>query len=364
MRVKFALPLWGALALTVGGCGARPVDLARQPIIGGSTVPDDELPTLVRIAMDLDDTMWSVCTGTLISPTAILTAAHCTDAAYIASKFGKPAPKEPIFHYTFMHAVAHKKDTQLAKSVEFHQPWHVDYPYPGHSNDIGIVHLSQPVTGRRYQKLATSADIAKLHSGDPLLAAGYGLSVGSDNGSIGTLRKGIDNFGQAGSYEVTTSGNGPQHICEGDSGGPLFASTSDDLQIGITSRVEVAPPSCTGRSAYTRVDQYLDWIRERVPDLDGTPPSSDGGAPADGGLDDGGSMPGSDGGMIPDSGAPQGGPDGAAPDAGSKMDDGGSPPPPSPPSSGCTLGGGAVSAAWPLILLWLLASAVRRRRPV
>jgi hypothetical protein len=83
-----------------------------------------------------------------------------------------------------------------------------------------------------------------------------------------------------------------QQACRGDSGGPIFADDSDTLQVGIASRVnseDLFPTSaaCNTGLLYTRVDAYLDWITERVPDLGDPGDPGDPGHPGGGG-DDGG----------------------------------------------------------------------------
>jgi len=53
--------------------------------------------------------------------------------------------------------------------------------------------------------------------------------------------------------------------CHGDSGGPLFFNEKDGSKtiIGITSRAYSKEEDCSGRSIYTDVRPYIQWIQEK-----------------------------------------------------------------------------------------------------
>jgi len=61
------------------------------------------------------------------------------------------------------------------------------------------------------------------------------------------------------------AGRGGTDTCQGDSGGGMVANNLDGrwTLVGVTSfGVDCARPDFPG--VYTRVDQYLDWIRSNV----------------------------------------------------------------------------------------------------
>lgn len=96
LRIRPFRPAWIALVLAVvaGMIGATPV----YAITGGQ--PDDG--TYYQVGMIYDFTTGLLCTGTLISPTVLLTAGHCTSALKKNSDvwvtFDNQASSESVFH--------------------------------------------------------------------------------------------------------------------------------------------------------------------------------------------------------------------------------------------------------------------------
>ncbi len=73
-----------ALFFAFAGCGAPPtVGERTQPIINGSTDPGDN--AVVLVAAQVPGSMnASLCTGEIVSPHVVLTAAHCVDPSATA----------------------------------------------------------------------------------------------------------------------------------------------------------------------------------------------------------------------------------------------------------------------------------------
>jgi hypothetical protein len=248
----------------------------------------------------------SICTATLISPTALLSAAHCVNEMLLKTAIerapgpdGKPMNAKIVgsikFRVAFVPSIsvltANPELGLEVKRVEEHEdfaltkrPWVAFQKNPGRWDDVSLVYLAQPVTGRRVQKLATAEQInaqaTNLSQGRQF--AGYGLSDEKDPRSAGTLMEGTARLGEIGSNEFTAGANDDQVACHGDSGGPIFLDGTDSYQIGIASRINkqvglgdlwggisgnVKRPSCELGLVYTRVDVYLDWIKKRVPDF-------------------------------------------------------------------------------------------------
>ena len=103
--------------------------------------------------------------------------------------------------------------------------------------------------------------------------AGYGLTDDDNAESAGVLTEGQSGLDELAGHELAAGDGDPQQACRGDSGGPIFADDSDTYQIGIASRINNAdiggggPPPCNTGLIYTRIDPYLAWIAEQVPDL-------------------------------------------------------------------------------------------------
>ena len=290
------------LVVSAAACNPAPADgvsvsSTSEAIIQGDAVPDGELPSVIGLLTNAG----SVCTGTLIAPKVVLTAAHCIEPNIIKQAIqaqGGTPPATITYQASFSHdllsAVSGGGELVDIDSVEWHDQFLQDqdglFARPGRWNDIGLVHLASPASGHTIQQLATADVMAALEMNGQNLVAGYGQSDEHDPLSAGTLKRGHSGVDELGDQELIAGIGDPQQACHGDSGGPIFADDSDTLQIGIASRINTdvlggTSPTCTTGLLYTRIDTYLDWIGEKVPDL-GQPPGGPGEEGGGGGDDD------------------------------------------------------------------------------
>jgi MYXO-CTERM domain-containing protein len=397
-RSKWAFAIVG-LVLPLGCIGdgvGDGVEEISAPIIKGDTVEGDGYPTvgmMVQIATASRNGEpakrgpLSLCTGTLISPTTVLLAAHCVDPQLLQASLqqaGITIEGEVEFRFTYENSInAYIKTENGVKTfddkpsllkVTSTEQMPINslgaFTQPGQMDDIAILHLAEPVKGRPVQALATTDVVESLEIDSLHAVAGYG-QTSNDPGdfnndgtedpaeaSAGSLHSGMSKLDVVGDFEVIAGNMDEQQACRGDSGGPIFVDESQSLQLGIASRINVPvfpPPSGTPRCEpgllYTRVDKYADWIAQHVPDL-GQPTAPCGEndpAPSCGGQ---GSV-----------GTPDGGPPVGQPDAGTG---GGETPGDDEGGCGCSVGGAhaptGAGALGFLLVSGLGAVLVGRRR--
>jgi len=165
------------------------------------------------------DGTWIYCSGTLISPTVFLTAAHCAENG------------EPV-RVTF--------DADYVKGDRLYNgTFYSDPAYPGtsaDSHDIAVVVLSRAVRGITPALLPTAGSLSSLSSSQTFTSVGYGAYdvTNSPGGhrylyddrrmvAVGTLNA-INKTWLRISMNASTGDGG---TCYGDSGGPNFLGQTD-----------------------------------------------------------------------------------------------------------------------------------------
>jgi hypothetical protein len=235
------------LATAVAGCGEitdAPIATTTtgvSSVTGGS--PDGTAHPHVGVLLFVQNGEgYYSCTGTLMSPTVMLTAGHCVEAegrtndvTYV--RFTEDA-LAGIGDYRSTSAWLRAEWIEAQRVIP--HPQFDDFAEFPNTYDVGIVILSKPVYLARYGTLPEIGLLARLAggrgSGDKLFTAvGYGLQgaiqpfYGDDFVRQTTTTKLLEvnstDTGDGHSAKFSNSpgaGSGSGGTCYGDSGGPIF----------------------------------------------------------------------------------------------------------------------------------------------
>jgi hypothetical protein len=198
------------LLVVAGACSSSSdgVEGARLPIVGGSDAATCAWPAVVLVGDD--------CSGTLVHPQVVVTAAHCVDGK------AAPLPKTISFGEKALgSAVRTVKVSRCAPSPKYNG---------ADTDDIGYCLLEQAVTDVPIVPVMAACEASALKAGVPIVEVGFGQSAvqTGPNDGFGVKRliaAKIDSVSSKGQINVTTGNQNGEYY--GDSGGPIFFQMPD-----------------------------------------------------------------------------------------------------------------------------------------
>lgn len=209
----------------------------KHGLIGGSVVSRDEYPGVFYTRQGN-----SRCTGTLVGPRVVATAAHCvSNGGRLSLVF-----QEKTYTGTCTHHSEYRRNSTA---------------------DWALCLLGEAITEPIAESVNT--EVSRLKVGNSLVLSGYGCTQpGGTGGNDGKFRVGkakITSLPRGRNYDIVTSGTSA--LCFGDSGGPSFyldEATGARYQTAINSRGDIAKTSYLSALHVSPVVQfYKTWSDQK-----------------------------------------------------------------------------------------------------
>jgi secreted trypsin-like serine protease len=253
-----ATPLLRAISVPQKILGAVMASLAlllagpADAIVGGGGAPSAD--GIGRSVVTIVGSRGNFCTGALIAPRLVLTAAHCV---------------QPGADYKIVEYGAGQPTLQDVKKVAIHPTFNMAAMTAHRATaDVALLQLDAPLKGKTMSVLG--APQVPIVAGSRFTIAGIGVTVRGDGKSGGSIRiAGLVATGKPGTLQirlVDPAGQGTRDglgACTGDSGGPVFEDKQGGpVIVGVVSW-STGPngaAGCGGMTGVTPLTLYRDWI--------------------------------------------------------------------------------------------------------
>jgi secreted trypsin-like serine protease len=266
---------FGLLALC--GCGAQEVVTSgtggtQSPIVNGARSP--AVVTLSRAqslaigAVMVGSGTWktNMCTGTLVGPDVVLTAAHC-----VQDDAGEVTPPDALA-FAVGDDAARPVDSAPVASVVVHPSY--DGADGTAHYDVAVLRLTRSIPAAQLLPFNCAPLARSSFVGRDVQTVGYGdtATAGSNN-----TRKywAVEEAVALGAYDLTLDGHGEAGVCTGDSGGPALIMVDGAPRIvGVLSWGDL---ECGYEDHFARTDAHCDFITAQLRDTGPAAPVQGGG---------------------------------------------------------------------------------------
>jgi hypothetical protein len=242
--MKILLPFVASLALFIGAPASA--------IVGGG-VPSSE--GVGRSVVTIVGSRGNFCSGALIAPKLVLTAAHCVQPGAVYKLVETGADGQP-----------HLRDV---KNVAVHPAFNMQAILAHRAPaDVALLQLEISPNGKSAAVLGVPQ--IPILIGSRFTIAGIGVTIRGEGSSGGIIRvASLAATGQPGTLQIrlvdplTQGARGGLGACTGDSGGPVFEDRQGGAAIIGVISWSTGPngsAGCGGLTGVTPLTLYRDWI--------------------------------------------------------------------------------------------------------
>ena len=247
---------------------------AQASVIGGEPAATGQFPWMAFVVDFPGGEAVTACSGTVLAPRVILTAAHCTLDE--STRALNDASGYRVVTGTVNWTYPERQVSDVARLI----------PYPKFApetardgfGDAALLVLATPTTAPAIP-IATPANKGLRRIGTHAVIAGWGMTHFGQKDLTEALMwtrtvvAGERCEGLWGRLCAIDFPRGTSGACHGDSGGPLFTRgprKSGWIEIGI---VEAGFGRCTTRrpQLFTRTDLIANWIKSRIKSVEAEP---------------------------------------------------------------------------------------------